>query len=188
MSPASYDRQIDKLAVPNDALAARMSEKGFSESRLAAVADVDVKTVGRWVRGESLPQAVNARATADALGCDPQALWPDMFPTMRPPGTGTVAVSVYGSRADVPVAVWTQLFDGAIEQIDILVYGGTFLFDGVPRFCKMLTTAAERGSRYSVHRWRPGLRCGHATRRRGTDRVEPGSALPDHHGTTAIPR
>jgi hypothetical protein len=59
-------------------------------------------------------------------------------------GIGTVAVSVYGSRADVPVSVWTQLFDGAIEQIDILVYGGTFLFDGVPRFCKMLTTATER--------------------------------------------
>jgi transcriptional regulator with XRE-family HTH domain len=122
-----------------------MREKGFSESRLAAVAGVDVKTVGRWVRGESLPQAVNARATADALGCDPQALWPDMFPTMRPPGTGTVAVSMYGSRADVPVTVWTQLFDAAVEQIDILVYGGTFLFDGVPRFCKMLTTATERG-------------------------------------------
>jgi hypothetical protein len=106
---------------------------------------VDVKTVGRWVRGESLPQAVNARATADTLGCDPQALWPDLFPTMRPPGTGTVAVSVYGSRADVPVTVWTELFGGAIEQIDILVYGGTFLFDGVPRFCDMLTAATERG-------------------------------------------
>jgi transcriptional regulator with XRE-family HTH domain len=104
-----------------------MSEKGFSEGRLAAAAGVDVKTVGRWVRGESLPQAMNARATADALSCDPQALWPDMFPTMRPPGTGTVAVSVYGSRADVPVTVWAQLFDSAVEQIDILVYGGTFL-------------------------------------------------------------
>ncbi|MEZ0357806.1 helix-turn-helix domain-containing protein [Mycobacterium sp. SA01] len=122
-----------------------MSEKGFSETRLATAAGVDVKTVGRWVRGESLPQAVNARATADALGCDPQTLWPDIFPTLRPPGTGTVAVSVYRSRADVPVAVWTQLFGGAAEQIDILVYGGTFLFDGIPRFCSMLAVAAERG-------------------------------------------
>lgn len=124
-----------------------MSEKkGFSEARLATAAGVDVKTVGRWVRGESLPpQAVNARATADALGCDPQTLWPDIFPTLRPPGTGTVAVSVYRSRADVPVAVWTQLFGGAAEQIDILVYGGTFLFDGIPRFCSTLAVAAERG-------------------------------------------
>jgi len=64
---------------------------------------------------------------------------------MRPPGTGTVAVSVYGSRADVPVTVWTELFGGALEAIDILVYGGTFLFDGVPRFRKLLTAATERG-------------------------------------------
>jgi hypothetical protein len=89
---------------------------------------------------------VNARAAADALGCDPQALWPDVFPTtMRPPGTGTVAVSVDGSRADIPVTVWTELFGGALEAIDILVYGGTFLFDGVARFPKLLTAATDRG-------------------------------------------
>ena len=81
--------QADKAAVPNHALTTRMRKKGFSEARLATAASVDAKTVGRWVRGESLPQAVNARATADALGCDPQVLWPDMFPTMRPPGIGT---------------------------------------------------------------------------------------------------
>ena len=90
MSP---DGQADKAPLPNHALAARMKEKGFSEARLATAAGVDTKTVGRWVRGESLPQAANARAAADALGCDPQALWPDVFPTMRPPGTGTVAKS-----------------------------------------------------------------------------------------------
>lgn len=141
----SQDGQPDKAPVPNHALAARMKEKGFSETRLATAAGVDVKTVGRWLRGESLPQAVNARAAADALGCDPQALWPDLFPTMRPPGTGTVAVSVYGSRADIPVTVWTELFGGAREAIDILVYGGTFLFDGVARFPKLLTAATDRG-------------------------------------------
>lgn len=64
---------------------------------------------------------------------------------MRPPGTGTVAVSVYGSRADIPVTVWTELFGGALEAIDILVYGGTFLFDGVARFPKLLTAATDRG-------------------------------------------
>jgi hypothetical protein len=67
------------------------------------------------------------------------------FPALRPPGTGTVAVSVYGSRADIPVTVWTEMFSGAADTIRILVYGGTFLFDGVPRFPKLLTTAAERG-------------------------------------------
>jgi lambda repressor-like predicted transcriptional regulator len=135
----------DKAAVPNHALAARMKEKGFSENRLATAAGVDIKTVGRWVRGESLPQAVNARATADALGCDPQALWPDMFPTMQPPGTGTVAVSMYGSRTQVPVHVWEDHFAGAVRNIDILVYAATFLFDTVHGFASTLTDAALRG-------------------------------------------
>jgi hypothetical protein len=38
-----------------------------------------------------------------------------------------------------------QLIGGAAEQIDMLVYGGTFLFDGIPRFCSTLAVAAERG-------------------------------------------
>jgi transcriptional regulator with XRE-family HTH domain len=129
----------------NHALAKRMREKGFTEAGLATAAGVDTKTVGRWVRGESLPQAANGRRAANALDDDPLTLWPDVFPTMRPPGTGTVPVSIYGSRADIPVTVWTELFGGASEAIDILVYGGTFLFDGVPRFRKTLTTATERG-------------------------------------------
>lgn len=117
-SPVVQNGQADKAAVPNHALTTRMREKGFSEARLATAASVDVKTVGRWVRGESLPQAVNARATADALGCDPQVLWADMFPTMQPPGIGTVAVSMYGSRTKVPVHVWEAHFAGAIQKIE----------------------------------------------------------------------
>jgi hypothetical protein len=31
------------------------------------------------------------------------------------------------------------------QAIDILVYGGTFLFDGVARFPKLLTAATDRG-------------------------------------------
>jgi hypothetical protein len=106
---------------------------------------VDAKTVERWLSGETMPYPENARRVADALNCEPAGLWPDRFPVMNPPSAGTVAVSVYGSRADVPVSVWTELFGAAREQIDILVYGGTFLFDGVPRFRKLLTAATERG-------------------------------------------
>lgn len=79
------------------------------------------------------------------LDCDPADLWPDLFPIMTPPSAGTVAVSVYSSRADVPITVWKQLFEDAAEHLDILVYGGTFLFDGLPRFTKMLAAATERG-------------------------------------------
>ena len=141
----SQDGQPDKAPVPHHALAARMKEKGFSEGRLATAAGVDIKTVGRWVRGESLPQAVNARA--------PPTRWAAILKpcgrTCSPPcvrlAPGRSRSASYGSRADIPVTVWTELFGGAVEAIDILVYGGTFLFDGVPRFPKLLTAATERG-------------------------------------------
>ncbi|KZS73291.1 hypothetical protein A4G26_23750 [Mycobacterium kansasii] len=67
------------------------------------------------------------------------------IPVLSPPSSRTVAVSVYGSRADVPVSVWKELFGNAVEHIDILVYGGTFLFDGLPRFTKILAAATKRG-------------------------------------------
>jgi hypothetical protein len=69
-----------------------------------------------------------------------------MFPTMHPPGTGTVAVSMYGSRTRVPVHVWKEHFAGAVRKIDILVYAATFLFDTVPGFARTLTDAAARGA------------------------------------------
>jgi hypothetical protein len=64
---------------------------------------------------------------------------------MRPPGAGTVAVSMYGSRTQVPVHVWEEHFTGAIRTIDILVYAATFLFDTVHGFARTLTDAAARG-------------------------------------------
>lgn len=46
-------------------------------------------------------------------------------------------------RSDVPQTVWRELFHDATESIDILVYGGTFLFDAVAKFTKALTHAAK---------------------------------------------
>lgn len=131
--------------VPNDKLRYYMDRKGLDAQALAELIEVDAKTVERWLTGESRPYRDNARRAAEALDCDRSDIWPDLFPIMAPPSAGTVAVSVYGSRADVPPTVWTELFGAAVEHIDILVYGGTFLFDGVPRFRKMLTAATERG-------------------------------------------
>lgn len=131
---------------PNRQLRAHhMERKGVSAQDLADLIAVDAKTVERWLSGETAPYPHNARRAADVLDCDPADLWPDLFPIMTPPSAGTVAVSVYSSRADVPISVWRQLFEGAFEYIDILVYGGTFLFDGLPRFTKILAAATERG-------------------------------------------
>lgn len=135
----------DTGPVPNDRLRFYIERKGLSAQALAERIEVDVKTVERWLTGETTPYPDNARRATAALDCDRADIWPDLFPIMTPPSAGTVAVSVYASRADVPLAVWKELFDQAVEHIDILVYGGTFLFDGIPRFRKLLTAATERG-------------------------------------------
>jgi lambda repressor-like predicted transcriptional regulator len=130
---------------PNRQLRAHMDRKGLGAEGLADLIAVDAKTVERWLSGERAPYPQNARRAAEVLDCDPADLWPDLFPIMTPPSGGTVAVSVYSSRADVPPSVWRQLFEDAAEHIDILVYGGTFLFDGLPRFTKILAAATDRG-------------------------------------------
>jgi hypothetical protein len=130
---------------PNGQLRAYMDRKGLGAQDLADLIAVDAKTVERWLSGETAPYPHNARRAADVLDCDPADLWSDLFPIMTPPSAGTVAVSVYSSRADVPISVWKQLFEGAVEHIDILVYGGTFLFDALPRFTKILAAATDRG-------------------------------------------
>ncbi|WP_423488432.1 helix-turn-helix domain-containing protein [Mycobacteroides sp. PCS013] len=123
-----------------------MDDLRVDDSNLARAAGVDIDAVDSWIRGESMPAPTSARRAADALDCDPQDLWPDIFPTLQPLSTGTAAVSVYTRRTDIPAAAWTSFFARATEAIDILVYSGTFLFEDVPRFAKTLSNAASRGA------------------------------------------
>ncbi len=130
---------------PNAALHARMAAAGLSKSEVASRTGIDQRTIQRWLDGQRVPQSRNARTLADLLGCEPADIWPSSYPVMDPPSIGTVPVSVYGSRAHVPVAVWHNHFTAAQHSIDILVYGGTFLFDTVPGFSHLIEQAAERG-------------------------------------------
>ncbi|KAA0016071.1 XRE family transcriptional regulator [Antrihabitans cavernicola] len=131
--------------VPNERLRYYMDKAGLSPAALSERTGFEIKTIERWLAGKNTPHAGNARIAAEPLGCEISDLWPDKFPLLDPPSSGTVAVSVYANRADVPRHVWIELFTQAREHIDFLVYGGTFLFDGIPRFTQILTAAADRG-------------------------------------------
>lgn len=132
-------------AQPNAALRRYMDRAGLTVDGIAGRTRIDARTIRRWLDGQTVPQLRNARAVADALDCEPQDLWPDLFPVLTPPSAGTVALSAYASRAQVPVQVWREHFAGAAAQIDVCVYGGTFLFDSVPGFLSLLAEAAGRG-------------------------------------------
>ncbi|MFW0789931.1 hypothetical protein [Gordonia sp. CPCC 205333] len=137
----------------NEVLVHAVATSGRSIAELAREATLEKRTIERWLAGQTFPQRRNARILLDVLNKDRDKplelgdVWPDQFPRAQSPDAGTVEVSVYPSRIAVPAAVWIELFDSAQTQIDILVYGGTFLFDGVPRFPKLMRAAAERGVR-----------------------------------------
>lgn len=129
--------------VPNDRLRRAMDDKGLSVEQFADAIGISPRTIGRWLAGKK-PRTSGAKIAAEFFGLTIADLWPDRWPNLDPPSSGTVAVSAYTMRSDVPQTVWRELFHDATESIDILVYGGTFLFDAVSKFTKALTHAAKQ--------------------------------------------
>jgi len=153
--------------VPNAALEAAMRERGFTVENLAQAADVDAKTVWRLKKGETLaPQQANAEALAKALRSTPEALWPDRFAPPAPRSPDSRTVTMWDERADIPKAVWSKHFASAHRHLDVLVYGGTFLFDSVPRFLPALHAAINAGVQVRVAVGDPHS---HAVRQRGDE-------------------
>ncbi|RLV75879.1 XRE family transcriptional regulator [Streptomyces rapamycinicus NRRL 5491] len=62
-------------------------------------------------------------------------------------GVGIELVGTYQNRAGVPRDVWLSLLQGAQEQIDVLVFSGTFFAQSNPYVAKMLTERASVGVR-----------------------------------------
>lgn len=132
---------------PDVALAARMKERGLTPEALARRSGVSIEQVRRLLKGSSSPRQSTADALAAALGSEPKLLWPAQFavPPARPEHSH--AVTLWQSRAEVPARVWRDHFNRARRQLDVLVYGGTFLFDSVPRFVPHLQDAISAGVR-----------------------------------------
>ncbi|MGN8027800.1 hypothetical protein [Microbacterium sp. 22242] len=124
-------------------LRAAMREKGINERTLATLANVDERTIKSVMRGAPSRYTTKAPIAA-ALGMTVAEIWPDS-PVLFAADAPTVRARVFPSRAEVPSAFWSDVFTAANKRIDILVYGGTFLFDSVPGFLRTLTDAADRG-------------------------------------------
>lgn len=127
-------------------LAEQMDKQRISIRDLATRAGCDERTVQRAVRGETTPKTHTAQDIAGVLGVDAADLWPRFG--IRPAiHAATIEVRLFPSRAQVPIELWRKMFEAATERIDICVYGGTFLFDNLHGFTRMIREAAERGTR-----------------------------------------
>ena len=140
------NQRLDQISAgANVLLRSRMQSQGLSKSALSRATGLDERTIQRSLDGETMPQAQNALAIADALNCRSSDLWPDAYVERGAATEGTVPALVYASRARIPVSVWRDLFAEATVAIDICVYGGTFLFDVIAGFDRLIIDAVGRG-------------------------------------------
>lgn len=108
----------------NDALRKAITDAGMDVDELAAIVEVDVKTVQRWISGRRPYTRLRGRV-AKALGTREQVLWPDSRPSPARPSVhddrtvGAETILAYNSSGDPDAPGWYTLMLDASEHIDL---------------------------------------------------------------------
>lgn len=114
---------------------------------VAAACAVDPKTASRWVGGR-VPHRRHRWTVANLLQVDESYLWAEAgHRTSRLDASQSELVDTYPNRASVPRDVWISLLLGAMKQIDVLVFSGTFFAQTNPGISRMLQERAQAGVR-----------------------------------------
>lgn len=129
----------------NERLRASMAAGGWTHASLAAKAEVDPKSVERWVNLGRTPRRTTALLAAETLGEDVHALWPALRQPRAARAVSPELVALYDQRADLPVSTFTDLLSQAHERIDVLVYAAVFLHEAYPRLNDLLRERAADG-------------------------------------------
>jgi hypothetical protein len=95
------------------------------------------------------PVRSTAGAIANKLGADETYLWPDVLvaDSRRRHATQSELIETHPDRASVPRETWLRLLNEAQEQINVLVFSGTFYAQTQPRIAPMLAERAAEGVR-----------------------------------------
>ena len=134
---------------PNERLRAVMLERGETPESIATAVRVDPKTVERWIAGR-LPYTRTRYTLAKLLQSDETYLWPGSKTAHQMAGISESEIlTVYPHRWAVPRDAWSHLFDGAEEEIGILVFSGYFIGDD-PGMRQILRSKAEDGVRVRI--------------------------------------
>ncbi|MFI9780393.1 XRE family transcriptional regulator [Streptomyces sp. NPDC051956] len=134
----------------NERLRAAVTAGGWTHETLAAKAEVDPKSVERWVNLGRVPRRATALRAAEALGEDVYVLWPALRQPRKARSMSPELVALYPQRADLPVSAFVDLFGQARERIDVLVYAAVFLHEAYPRFNELLTERVADGCRVRI--------------------------------------
>lgn len=118
--------------------------------RLAQLAEVDAKTVQRWLTENRMPYPITRHRVARALSRDETYLWPELL-TNGLDGTacGDGIAGVWATRTAISSEMWHSLFDRAKRRLDILIYAGAFLVETLD-LADVLRLKAEHGTAVRV--------------------------------------
>ncbi|MEU5115916.1 XRE family transcriptional regulator [Streptomyces longwoodensis] len=131
--------------MPNERLRAAMAAGGWTYAALANRAEVDPKSVERWVNLGRTPRRATAMLAAEVLGEDVHALWPALRQARSARAVSPELVALYDQRADIPVSTFVDMLAQAREHIDVLVYAAVFLHEAYPRLNDLLRERADDG-------------------------------------------
>lgn len=107
-----------------------MLEAEVTPTRLAELAEVDVKTVQRWLTQDRTPYPITRHRVARALGHEETYLWPELLTDGLENGVcPDVVGGAWPTRTAISSETWHSLFDHAKRRLDILVYAGAFLVE-----------------------------------------------------------
>src|SRR3954466_9875120 len=118
------------MSVPNQRLRNALAARGMTTATLADSVGVDSKSVERWITQDRTPHPITRAAVSQALGNDETYFWPSLLGTRQSrDATGNELVQIWPTRNLVPGDVWQSLLDQATDEVRILVYAGSFLFE-----------------------------------------------------------
>lgn len=131
----------------NERLRSALVQRGLTVEELAEACSVDPKTASRWVGGR-VPHRRHRWTVANLLRVDETYLWPEHGQgAQRSVSLRSELVDTYPNRASVPRDVWLSLLVGAMKQVDVLVFSGTFFAQTNPHIARMLQERAQAGVR-----------------------------------------
>ncbi|MGI8446712.1 MAG: XRE family transcriptional regulator [Streptosporangiaceae bacterium] len=135
----------------NETLRRALMWARLSEEDVAALLEVDPKTVRRWLEGR-LPYLRHRWALAGLVGLDEVDLWPQLRTTRSRPDE---VRAIYPHRDGIPREAWQDFFRSAEHEIGILAVSGQFLAQA-PTILAILHNRAAAGVRLRICLRNPG--------------------------------
>lgn len=140
-----------KVQRMNERLRSAIHAKGITPTELAAMVNVDPKSVERWITKGRNPYAKTRAAVALALQQSENYLWPDALPEQKAKIVSeSELVHTYAKRNDVPAELWARIFRQATRHIGVLAYAGLFLPEGDSGLVPLLKAKAAEGVKVSI--------------------------------------